>query len=181
MKTIILGLGNPIRADDSVGLCVARVLAGRLNSLEITVIEASVSGLDILDLLVGYERAIIIDAVQTKGGRPGQIYRLDPGALVVTRHSTNPHSVDFATALELSERLGLALPRETVIFGIEVAEVDSFSEECTPQVVAAIPVCVDMVLQELAKGGENSLPFSLLTKSGQGELKHGDETNSDCR
>lgn len=168
MKTIILGLGNPVRADDSVGLCVARALAGRLNSPEITVMEASVSGLDILDLLVGYKRAIIIDAIQTKGGQPGQIYRLEPGVLAATRHSANPHSVDFATALELGERLGLALPGEIVIFGIEVAEVDSFSEECTPPVAAAIPACVKMVLQELAtRGGENSPLFPLLTKSGQ--------------
>jgi hydrogenase maturation protease len=130
--------------------------------------EASVSGLDVLDLLVGYERAIIIDAIQTKGGQPGQIYPLEPGTFMATRHSANPHSVDFAIALELGERLGLALPREMVIFGIEVAEVNSFSEECTPEVAAAVPVCVEMVLQELVtRGGENSQRFSLLTKSGQ--------------
>ena len=168
MKAIILGLGNPVRADDSVGLRVAQALAERLSSPEVTVIEASVSGLDILDLLVGYERAIIIDAIQTKGGQPGQIYRLEPGTFVATRHSANPHSVDFATALELGERLGLALPRGMVIFGIEVAEVNSFSEECTPEVAAAVPVCVEMVLQELVtRGGEDSPPFSLLTKSSQ--------------
>jgi len=168
MKTIILGLGNPVRADDSIGLCVAHALTKRLNSPEITVTEASVSGLDILDLLVGYERAIIIDAIQTKGGQPGQIYRLEPGTFVATRHSVNPHSVDFTMALELGKRLGLALPGEMVIFGIEVAEVNSFSEECTPQVAAAIPVCVEMVLQELvARGAEDSPPFSLLTKNGQ--------------
>ena len=120
------------------------------------------------DPLVGYERAIIIDAIQTKCGQPGQIYRLEPGSFVATRHSANPHSVDFATALELGEKLGLALPREMVIFGIEVAEVNSFSEECTPEVAAAIPVCVETVLQELVRrGGENSLPFSLLTRSSQ--------------
>jgi hydrogenase maturation protease len=168
MKTIILGLGNPVRADDSVGLCVAQILARRLNAPEITVTEASGSGLDILDQLVGYERAIIIDAIQTNGGQPGQIYRLEPGSFAATRHSANPHSVDFATALELGERLGLALPGEMVIFGIEVAEVNSFNEECTPKVAAAIPVCVEMVLQELVRwGGENSLSFPLLAKSGQ--------------
>jgi hydrogenase maturation protease len=168
MKTLILGLGNPVRADDSVGLRVAQALARRLSSPDITVMEASVSGLDILDLLVGCERAIIIDAIQTRGGQPGQIYRLQPGTFTATRHSANPHSVDFATALELGERLGLTLPKEIVIFGIEVAEVDSFSEECTPQVAVAIPVCVETVLEELVtRGGENSPPFSLLTKSCQ--------------
>jgi len=165
MKTIILGLGNPVRADDGVGLRVARALSKRINSPDIIVTEASVSGLDILDLLVGHERAIIIDAIQTKGGQPGQIYRLEPGAFATTRHSANPHSVDFATALELGKKLGLSLPGEIVIFGLEVAEVSLFSEECTPEVAAAIPVCVEMVLQELAaRGGEDSLSLPLLTK-----------------
>lgn len=165
MKTIVLGLGNPVRADDSVGLCVAHALTKRLNSPGITVTEASVSGLDILDLLVGYEHAIIIDAIQTKHGQPGQIYRLEWGTFAATRHSANPHSVDFATVLGLGKRLGLALPGELVIFGIEVDEVNSFSEECTPKVAAAIPVCVEMILQELVmRGGEDSPLLSLLTK-----------------
>ncbi len=150
MKTLVLGLGNAILCDDSVGLQVTRALASRLDhQQEVTVIEANIAGLDILDQLTGYEKAIIIDAIQTKGGKAGQVYRLEPGVFDVTRHTTTSHNVNFATALELGRQLGLPLPRQIVIFGIEVANTNTFSEECTPEVERAIPHCVEMVLHEL--------------------------------
>jgi hydrogenase maturation protease len=149
MKTLILGLGNTILCDDGVGIHVAEELESRLTEPEITVLETSLSGLSLLDILVGYDKAIIVDAIQTVGGKPGAIYRLDPDALQVSRHAASPHDVNLATALELGKKLGLALPREIVIFAIEVADVTTFSEECTPELKKAIPVCVKMVIQEL--------------------------------
>jgi len=154
MKTLILGMGNPILSDDGVGLRVARALEGRLNQQEITVTETSVSGLNLLDLLVNFDRAIIIDAIQTVGGNGGEIYRLEPEAFDTTRHTASPHDVNFATALELGNKLGLALPQQIIIFAIEVEDVTTFSEECTPEVERAIPVCVERVIQEL-NGGSN--------------------------
>ena len=149
MKTLILGLGNPILSDDGVGLCVARQLEGKLDQQDATVMETSLAGLNLLDLLAGYDRAIIIDAIQTVEGKVGQIYRLGPEAFDATRHTASAHDVNFATALELGRRLGLALPRQIVIFAIEVADASTFSEECTPEVRRAVPVCVEMVIQDL--------------------------------
>ncbi len=113
--------------------------------------EASITGLDFLDVLVGYDRTIIVDAIQTREGKTGQIHRFEPEALTTTRHASSPHDVNFATALELGKRLGMALPHQIIIVGIEVEEVTSFSEECTPAVVAAIPRCVNMIIHELSK------------------------------
>ncbi len=109
-KTLILGLGNPILSDDGVGPAVARELEGKFDPKEATVIEASLGGLNLLDLLPGHDRVIIIDAIKTEGGRAGQIYRLNPEALATTRHTASPHDVNLATALELGKRLGLAMP-----------------------------------------------------------------------
>jgi len=149
MKTLVLGLGNSILTDDGVGPQVARELEGRLDQQEATVMEASLAGLNMLDLLAGYDRAIIIDAIQTIGGKAGQIYRLDLEAFNATRHAASPHDVNFATALELGNQLGLALPSQIDIFAIEVADTSRFSEECTPKVTEAIPLCVEMIVQEL--------------------------------
>ena len=68
-----------------------------------------------MDLLVDFDRAIIIDAIQTKEGKVGQVYRLEPETFDATRHAATPHDVNFATALELGNRLGLALPRQITI------------------------------------------------------------------
>jgi len=110
MKTLVLGLGNPLLSDDSVGLRVARALESRLSRPEVTVLETSVAGLSLLDLLTGYDRAIIIDAVQTGEGKVGQVYRLKPEAFNATQHVSTSHGINFTTALELGEKLGLALP-----------------------------------------------------------------------
>jgi hydrogenase maturation protease len=145
-------MGNPLLCDDGVGLRVAAELKDRVEQPEITVMETGVAGLSLLDLLVGYERAIIIDAIQTVGGKAGQIYRLDPKAFDTALHTASAHGIDFTTALEFGKKLGLPLPQQIIIFAIEASDVSTFNEECTPEVQKAIPTCVEMVLQELKRG-----------------------------
>ncbi len=152
MKTLVLALGNPFLSDDSVGLHVARALEGWFNRPEITVMETSMAGLSLLDLLTGYDRVIIIDAIQTREGEVGQVYRLEPEALDATRHVSTPHDVNFATALELGKRLGLVLPQQITIFAVEVEDVTTFGDRCTRRVEETIPVVAGMVTQELNGG-----------------------------
>ncbi|MHB8104094.1 MAG: hydrogenase maturation protease [Dehalococcoidales bacterium] len=149
LKTLVLGLGNPILSDDSAGCRVAMALQDKLHMPDIDVREASIAGLDFLDALAGYDRTIIIDAIQTAKGVPGQIYRFGPEILANTRHAATPHDVNLATALELGKKLKLDLPRDITIFAIEAEDVTTFSDECTPGVEQAISQCVEMVIQEL--------------------------------
>jgi hydrogenase maturation protease len=149
IKTLVLGLGNPILSDDSVGCRVAMALQERLDMPNIDIKEASIAGLDFLDELTGYDRTIIIDAIQTGNGKPGQIYHFGIDSLADTRHVATSHDVNLSTALELGKRLNLELPREITIFAIEAEDVTTFSEECTPGVKKAIPECVEMVIREL--------------------------------
>ena len=151
-KTLILGMGNSLLCDDGVGLYVAAELKNRLNEPGITVMETGVAGLSLLDLLVGYDKAIIIDAIKTIDGKAGQIYHLDPEAFNTALHTASAHGIDFTTAIEFGKKMGLALPQKIVIFAIEASDVNTFSEECTPEVQKAIPTCVEMVLQELKRG-----------------------------
>ncbi|MBN1190223.1 MAG: hydrogenase maturation protease [Dehalococcoidales bacterium] len=148
MKTIILGLGNPLFCDDAAGLLTAREIKRRIRSEQITIGETSAAGPDIPDIIAGYDKAIIIDAVKTADGKPGQIYRID-----VSRQSpgkgSSAHNTDFLTSILLAGRLGLALPHEITVFGIEAENITVLSDECTPQVKAAIPVCTEMVIAEL--------------------------------
>jgi len=54
MKTLILGLGNPILSDDGVGFRVAGELRGRLDQQEVTVMETSMAGLSSIDIPAHY-------------------------------------------------------------------------------------------------------------------------------
>jgi hydrogenase maturation protease len=149
MKTLVLGLGNPILSDDGVGIQVAREVANQFNSPQVTVAETSGAGLNLLDSIVGYDKVIIIDAIQTREGHSGQIYRIGPEDFSLTKHFSSPHQINFATALELGKMLDLAMPPTITIFAVEAKDITSFSEKCTPEVEQAIPEVVKMVLQEL--------------------------------
>lgn len=149
MKTLVLGLGNPILSDDGVGIKVAREVGEKLNDSQVTVAETSGAGLSLLDSIIGYDKVIIIDAIQTEEGKAGRIYRMGPEDFSLTKHFSSPHQINLATALELGKVLNLAMPQKITIFTVEAKDITSFSEKCTPEVEQAIPEVVKMVLQEL--------------------------------
>jgi hydrogenase maturation protease len=155
LKTLVLGLGNPILTDDGVGIHVVRALAARCQRQDVTFAEASVGGLRLLDILAGYERVIIVDAIQTRDGRPGDIHRLHPNDLRASIHAGSTHDLSLPGALALGRSMGLALPEDDaiMIIAVEVEDVLTFGERCTPAVAAATPRVVEAVLAELAAAG----------------------------
>ncbi|MCL4498899.1 MAG: hydrogenase maturation protease [Chloroflexi bacterium] len=157
-RTIVLGMGNPILTDDCVGLRVAQEVAAWLASPTgapyagtVTVEESSLAGLSLLDLLAGYDRAIIVDSIQTRGGKVGALYRLSADDFASTVRLASPHDVNFFTALELGRRVGIAMPADVVVLAIEVQDTSTFGEACTPPVEAAIPRAVEAVLAEIRR------------------------------
>jgi hydrogenase maturation protease len=155
MKTLILGLGNPLVSDDSAGLRVAAELKTRLaDRPEIEVGEDYWGGLRLMERLAGYDRAVVIDAICT-GAPPGTIHHLAPDALP-TQRSASAHDVNLPTALALGRQAGLRLPedRHIRLVGIEAGDILNFAETCTPAVAAAVPRAVEAVLQVLASFAE---------------------------
>src|SRR5512136_1041452 len=149
MKTLVLGLGNPILSDDGVGIRVAHEVSNRLKDPQVTVSETSAAGLSLLDSIVGYDKVIIIDAIQTERGQAGQIYRMKTEDFSLSKRLSSPHQVNLATALELGKMLGLAVPDKITVFAVEATDITNFSEKCTPEVEKAIPEVVRMVLEDL--------------------------------
>jgi len=149
MKILVLGIGNPILSDDGAGIKVAREVWEKLDDPQITVSETSAAGLRLLDSIVGYDKVIIIDAIQTKKGKAGQIYRMKPEDFSSAKHLSSPHQINLVTALELGKMLDLAMPQKITIFAVEAKDITNFSEKCTPAVEQAIPEVVKMVLEEL--------------------------------
>jgi len=156
MKTLVVGLGNPILTDDGVGVKVAyeiqRLLTTR-DMEQITVTEASAGGIRLMEMMIGYERAIIIDAlIGGNDDQPGTMYRMtldDLRDISPTQHSASAHDTSLVTALELGKKIGLSLPEVIIIFAVEVENVMDFGEQPTAAVSAAIPQLIDAVLGEL--------------------------------
>lgn len=158
MKTLVLGMGNTILCDDGIGIYVVREVAERFRRDDVDFKEASVGGMRILDVVGGYDRVIMVDAIQTRQGKPGEIYRLSPQDMKLSLHAGSSHDLSLPGALALGRGMGLRLPddEDFVILAIEVDDVLSFAEQCTPAVQKAIPRAVDAVLAELEKEGDKA-------------------------
>ncbi len=158
---LVVGLGNPILSDDGVGWRVAEALQARLQSApvlkqHVDVICASLGGLALAELLVGYRRAIILDAVMTQDGVPGQVYHMPLDALPGTLNTASAHDTNLRTALVALRRFGAELPPDEAIdvVAVEAADVWTFAERCTPAVVASVPQAVETVLGLLSADGK---------------------------
>jgi hydrogenase maturation protease len=149
----VIGLGNPILSDDGVGVRIAHEINNKLpedNHIEVT--EVSVGGLTLMESMIGYDRVILIDAIQLNDPRPGLVHRMsldDLREISPTQHSTSPHDTTLITALEMGRKIGLNLPPEVIIYAIEVVNTLDFGEELTPAVAAAIPEATEAILAEL--------------------------------
>ena len=151
MKTLVLGIGNTVLCDDGVGIRVAAEVSKRISDPAITVEEACHGGLFLLEAFLGFDHVVLIDAIQTDGGTPGQVYELRPEHFSSARHLSSPHQMDFATALDLGKALGLSVPSNMDIIAVEAEDVTSFRDRCTPEVERAIPVAADMVLRKCGR------------------------------
>jgi len=131
---LFLGLGNPILSDDAVGIRVVeeiKSIVGKKDGIEFTV--GDIAGVDILDVIRGYDELVIVDAVK-KGGTPGSLYTISLDELNDSIHLTSIHSINFATAMEFGRKMGIKVPSRISIYGIEVRDVVTFSEKMTREV-----------------------------------------------
>ena len=138
-RIVVVGLGNPLLTDDAVGVRAAELLARRLAGAPVDVLQSAWGGLRFIDLLAGYDRAIIVDAIEWKHGPPGTVYRLTPDVAIPTMRAVSYHDVSLGTALALGRSLDIPLPAETVFFAVEAQDTRTFGEALTPAVEAALP------------------------------------------
>lgn len=152
MKTIIIGLGNPILSDDGVGWKIAEVLTPTVHRPPSTVVEtASLGGLSLMERLEGYQRAILVDSMQTGLHPIGTVslFPLNELPNAAESHSASAHDTSLMTALETGRRMGLSLPDEVMVVAIEARTVHDFSEELSPEIADAVPRATQMVMELL--------------------------------
>ncbi len=138
--TLVVGLGNPILGDDGVGWRVAERVRERFDDPDVAVLCLSLGGLSLVEHLAGYRRAVIVDAMTT-GASPGTLHRFDAVAAADpgTQHTASVHDLSLAAALALGRELGLDLPGEIAVVGVEAAPEFEFGEELSEAVARALP------------------------------------------
>jgi len=152
VRTLVLGIGNPILGDDGVGFHIAQELAKKIKDENIDVKDTSVNGLNLLELIVEYDKLIVIDAIMTGEAKAGEIYRLKPKSSSEAAWSTiSLHHLNLDTTIQIGKRLfPKEMPGEVIIFAIGAQEVTEVTEEMTRKVREAIPRAVNLVLEEIS-------------------------------
>jgi len=150
MKTIILGIGNPILKNDGVGIHVAEELRKQINRPDVTIDKAYTGGMNLLDMIVDHDRAILIDAVKLADRKPGDVDLLPINELSAF-HTCNPHDVSLPQAINLAKKLGEdRIPDNISLVGINIGELScEFGEELSSEIAKAVPKAVEMVKKEV--------------------------------
>jgi hydrogenase maturation protease len=156
---LLLGLGNTLLSDDAVGIHVARhiALGGKVPGVDVR--EAEVAGFALLDLLEGYDHAVVVDAVRLRDGRPGEVVIFDGNGMDSSLHLVAGHQIDLPSAIELGRQLGRPVPNTVTIVGVQVEDDRTCSENCTPAVEAAIPEAARIALRLAAASQDAPTPL----------------------
>jgi hydrogenase maturation protease len=138
----VLGLGNPVLTDDAVGLHVAEEVARLLRERPIagvTVLTSTRAGFELIDLLIGFTHALIIDCLDIPNPIPGRVRLLDMSRLSGSARLVGVHDISVADAFELASTLGTRMPGTVEIYAVEGGDTQTISEEMTSAVAAAVP------------------------------------------
>ena len=144
---IIIGVGNPYRGDDAVGLFIARQLQGQVPA-NVEVHENFGEVASMMELFEDAQAVILLDAASS-GSEAGRIFRFGAAKekmpVELFRYST--HAFSIPEAVELARALG-QLPPTTIVYGVEGKGFET-GESMSPEVEASARKVVDLVLEEI--------------------------------
>ncbi len=133
VRTLVLGLGNEILSDDGVGIQAARRVR-ELAGDRVNVAEACVATIDLLWLMSGYDRVVIIDSFLSPDLPPGTAVRVVPDDLPEGFGYRSFHSLTFREIVDIGNWLGLPFPGHITIHGLSVSDTSTFGQTFSPEV-----------------------------------------------
>ncbi len=149
MRTLVLGLGNEYAGDDAVGVLTVRALRGALAG-DADVVESAASGLALLEVFAGYDRALIVDSIRTGRSPAGTI--LEPGLAELGRAiAPSLHQAGIPELAAVARRLGMGFPDRTQVLAIEVAGPLMFGAPLSEPVAAAVAPLGRRVLEQVKR------------------------------
>jgi hydrogenase maturation protease len=149
---LVIGLGNPILGDDGVGWRIAEALKCHPDLPPGVEIDCmAVGGISLMERLIGYNQAILVDAIVTHLFPVGTVLCLElkdmPNRDI--GHLGSPHDTTIQDALKMGRCLGADLPSDIKFVAVESQNVYDFSEELTQFVALAVPIGVQQVIDIL--------------------------------
>ncbi len=149
-RRVVIGVGNPYRGDDGVGLAVAERLRDAAAD-DVVVLECEQEPTRLVDAWEGADVAVVVDAC-AGGAAPGTVHRfdVDEGPLPARVFRSSTHSFGVGDAVELARVLG-RLPDRLVVYGVEGAEFGPGASLSTP-VASAVDGVAAAIVGDLRDG-----------------------------
>ena len=148
-KTIVLGLGNILHADDGAGAHAIRRLRGDARiPADVSLIEGGTLGLELLPYIWDCSRLIVIDAVDV-GEAPGTILRMSEEELNSLPGNSSVHQLGVSDLLVALRVLAERQPA-VVLLGVQPANTD-WSTELSPPVAATMDFLVEAAIREVGQ------------------------------
>ncbi len=149
-KIGVIGLGNPLRNDDAIGLLLLDYLHQNKKKLskKIDFIDGGTSGMNLLHLLENYDTVLLLDAVDFKG-TPGEIkkFTIDEINNQKIQLFLSTHEPDFLAVFALLKELDKG-PTHLVIFGIQPKDV-SHGMRLSQEINQMLPKLQKKILKEI--------------------------------
>lgn len=155
---LVIGLGNPIMADDGLGLAaLERLRQGWSLPESVLLVDGGTWGMNLLPLLEDAERVIFLDAIDA--GRP-------VGALVLLEREElprffalklSPHQIDLREVLAVAELRG-TLPSDLVAIGLQPGRLEMFAG-LSPEVERRLDDLLTAVVDRLERWGFATRPL----------------------
>jgi hydrogenase maturation protease len=121
MKIGIIGLGNPLRGDDGIGIVIVDELKKLVINKNIELVDAGEGGFNLLHHLQRFNRVLIIDAV-VFGGRFGETKLFTINDIAFDNICLYSHEINICKIVDILRLIG-DVP-DIFIFGIQPKEID---------------------------------------------------------
>ena len=155
--SVIVGAGNPFLTDDAIGLIVAKRVHALLADPGFELREVAAGGLELIETVLGFRRAVVIDAVRGGAGPPGTVYRADLPGEWPGGAPGGSHEIGLLEGLELVRRLGIPVPERLELYAIEVEDPFTFGTRLSGAVAAAADRAAAQIADEI-RAGESDAP-----------------------
>jgi hydrogenase maturation protease len=155
--TLVVGLGNPLMADDGLGLAALERLREEYEvPPSVALTDGGTWGMMLLPSIEEADELLLLDAVRT-ASPPGTLSQLGRDQLpLYFSHKISPHQIDLREVLAVADLRG-NLPERLVVIGVEPELVD-MRHSLSPCVEIRVGDVVAAAVRQLAAWGHQCVP-----------------------
>lgn len=148
-ETVVLGLGNPLMADEGIGNELVELLKSTSESISgVDFLDAGTGGMSLLYHFENRKKAIIIDCAFMEE-EPGTIKRFTPEEVKTVKKLAHLslHEVDILKVIELAKQLDQC-PDEIVFYAIQPEKIEQ-KDHLTKTLQQKLPQYAKQIKTEL--------------------------------